>query len=133
MEEEEEIETELSIKKKHPPPQTKTTTNTPKVSPNSMNSSFKKIPPFPMSSFRSKKEDKEKEILEVFMKVELNITLIEAIKQIPKYAKFLKELCTMKRAYKLKGEVVYAAVQKNMHLKQKNPRCVYYPMCFWKC
>ena len=128
MEEEEEIETELSIKKKHPPPQTETMTNTLKVSPNSMNSSFKKIPPFPMSSSRSKKEDKEKEILEVFMKVELNITLIDAIKQIPKYAKFLKELCTMKRAYKLKGyeiismgEVVYAVVQKNMHLKQKDP------------
>jgi len=137
MEEEEEIETELSIKKKHPPPQTKTTTNTPKVSPNSMNSSFKKIPPFPMSSFRSKKEDKEKEILEVFMKVELNITLIEAIKQIPKYAKFLKELCTMKRAYKLKGyetismgEVVYAAVQKNMHLKQKTPGAYTIPCVF---
>jgi hypothetical protein len=63
MEKEKEIETELSIKKKHlPPPQTKTTTNTPKVSPNSMNSSFKKIPPFPVSSSRSKKEDKEKEI-----------------------------------------------------------------------
>jgi hypothetical protein len=137
MEEEEEIETELSIKKKHPPPQTETMTNTLKVSPNSMNSSFKKIPPFPMSSSRSKKEDKEKEILEVFMKVELNITLIDAIKQIPKYAKFLKELCTMKRAYKLKGyeiismgEVVYAVVQKNMHLKQKDPGAYTIPCVF---
>jgi hypothetical protein len=74
MEEDEEIETELSIKKKYPtPPQTETTTNTPKVSPNSMNSTFHKIPPFPVSSSRSKKEDKEKEILEVFKKVELNI------------------------------------------------------------
>jgi hypothetical protein len=36
MEEEEEIETKLSIKKKHPlPPHNETTTNTPKVSPNS--------------------------------------------------------------------------------------------------
>jgi len=32
--------------------------------------------------------------------MELNIPLIEAIKQIPKYTNFLKELCT---AYKLKG------------------------------
>jgi hypothetical protein len=129
MEEKEEIETELSIKKKHPPPsQTKTTTNTPKVIPHSMNSSFKTIPPFPVSSFRSKKEDKEKEILEVFKKVELNIPLLDAVKQIPKYAKFLKELCTTKRAFKLKGyetvnmgEVVSAVVQKNMPLKQKDP------------
>jgi hypothetical protein len=129
MEEEEEIETEFSTKKEHPPPpQTETKTNTPKVTPQSMNSSFKTIPPFPVSSSRSKKEDKEKEILEVFKKVELNIPLLDAIKQIPKYAKFLKELCTTKRAFKLKGhemvsmgEVVSAIVQKNMPLKQKDP------------
>jgi hypothetical protein len=35
--------------------------------------------------------------------VKLNIPLIDAIKQIPKYTKFMKELCTTKRAYKLKG------------------------------
>jgi len=86
-----EMKEEEEIEKKHPiPPQTKIKTNTPKVSSNSMNSSFKKIPPFLLSSSRSKKEDKEKEILEVFKKVELNIPLIDAIKQIPKYAKFLK-------------------------------------------
>ncbi|XP_052309176.1 uncharacterized protein LOC127905360 [Populus trichocarpa] len=129
MEEEEEIETELSTKKEHPPPpQTEIKTNTPKVIPQSMNSNFKTIPPFPMNSSRSKKEDKEKEILEVFKKVELNIPLLDAMKQIPKYAKFLKELCTTKRAFKLKGhetvsmgEVVSAIVQKNMPLKQKDP------------
>jgi hypothetical protein len=38
MEEEEEIETELSTKKEHRPPlQTETSTNTPKVTPHSMN------------------------------------------------------------------------------------------------
>jgi len=129
MEEEEEIETELSTKKKHPSPsQTEITTNTSKVIPQSMNSNFKTIPPFPVSSSRSKKEDKEKEILEVFKKVELNIPLLDAIKQIPKYAKFLKELCTTKRAFKLKGhetvsmgEVVSAVILKNMPLKQKDP------------
>jgi len=78
MEEEEEIETELSIKKEHPPPpQTETSTNTPKVTPHSMNSSFKTIPPFLVSSSKSKNEDKEKEILEVFKKVELNIPLLD--------------------------------------------------------
>jgi len=125
MEEEEEIEIKLSIKKKHPPPpQTETTTNTTKVSPNSININFKIIPPFPMSSSRSKKEDKENEILDVFKKVKLNIHLIDVIKQILRYVKFLKELCTTKRAYKLKGhemlnmvEVVSAIIQKNMALK----------------
>jgi len=60
--------------------------------------------------------------------VELNIPLIDAIKQIPKYVKFVKELCTTKRAYKLKGhemvsmgEVASVVVKKNMPLKQKDP------------
>jgi hypothetical protein len=61
MEEEEEIETKLNIKRKHLSPlQIETMTNTPKGSPHSMNSSFKTIPPFPVSFSRSKKEDKEK-------------------------------------------------------------------------
>jgi hypothetical protein len=58
--------------------------------------------------------------------VELNIPLIDAIKQIPKYVKFL-ELCTTNRDYKLKGhemvsmgKVLSAVVQKNMPLKQKD-------------
>jgi hypothetical protein len=49
--------------------------------------------------------------------VKLNIPLIDDIKQILKYATFLKKLCTIKRAYKLKGhemvsmgEVVSAVV-----------------------
>jgi hypothetical protein len=56
--------------------------------------------------------------------VELNIPLIDVIKQILKYAKFLKELCSTKKAYKLKGhemvsmgEVISAVVQKNMPLR----------------
>jgi len=43
----------------------------------------------------------DKEMLETFRKVEMNIPLLDAIKQIPKYAKFLKEMCTHKR--KMKG------------------------------
>jgi hypothetical protein len=56
--------------------------------------------------------------------VELNIPLINAIKKISKYIKFLKELFTTKRAYKLKdyemvsmGEIVSVIVQKNLPLK----------------
>jgi hypothetical protein len=61
MEEEEEIETELNIKKKHPPPsQIETTTNTPKVSPHSMNSTFKTIPAFLVSSPGLRKRTKKK-------------------------------------------------------------------------
>ena len=37
------------------------------------------------------------EILEVLKQVKVNIPLLDAIKQIPSYAKFLKDLCTVKR------------------------------------
>jgi hypothetical protein len=60
--------------------------------------------------------------------------LIDVIKQILKHAKFLKELCTTKRAYKLKGyemismsEVVCAVVQKNLPLKEKDPNAFTIP------
>lgn len=43
------------------------------------------------------KVELDKEIIETFKKVEVNIPLLEAIKQFPKYAKFLKELFTRKR------------------------------------
>ncbi|KAM1546569.1 hypothetical protein ACFX13_047756 [Malus domestica] len=46
---------------------------------------------------QSKKDENEKDILETFRKVQVSIPLLEAIKQVPKYAKFLKELCTTKR------------------------------------
>jgi hypothetical protein len=59
---------------------------------------------FPERTMKSKKMDqmdKERVILDVFNKIEVNIPLLEAINQIPKYAKFFKEMCTNKR--KLKG------------------------------
>ena len=45
-------------------------------------------------------EEVEKAMLETFRKVEVNIPLLDAIKQIPRYAKFLKQLCTHKRKFK---------------------------------
>ncbi|XP_024046622.1 uncharacterized protein LOC112100976, partial [Citrus clementina] len=83
-------------------------------------------PPFPSRFAKSKKEEQEKDILETFRKVEVNIPLLDAIKQIPRYAKFLKELCTSKR--KLRGdervhmgENVSAVLQKKLPPKCKDP------------
>ncbi|XP_021626959.1 uncharacterized protein LOC110625629 [Manihot esculenta] len=45
---------------------------------------------------KSKKEKEKKEILETFCKVEVNVSLLDVIKQVTKYVKFLKELCTKK-------------------------------------
>ncbi|CAN6677781.1 unnamed protein product [Malus baccata var. baccata] len=53
--------------------------------------------PFPRRFMQSKKEEAEKDILETFRKVQVNIPLLDAIKQVPRYAKFLKELCTTRK------------------------------------
>ncbi|KAI3708261.1 hypothetical protein L2E82_37426 [Cichorium intybus] len=83
-------------------------------------------PPFPSRFLESKKEKEDREIMATFRKVEVNIPLLEAIKQVPRYAKFLKELCTSKK--KLKGyetikvnENVSAIIQKRLPPKYKDP------------
>ncbi|KAF1896007.1 hypothetical protein Lal_00041735 [Lupinus albus] len=45
-------------------------------------------------------EELEKDLLDTFRNVEVNIPLLDAIKKISRYAKFLKELCTHKRKLK---------------------------------
>ncbi|XP_023772444.2 uncharacterized protein LOC111921089 [Lactuca sativa] len=77
-------------------------------------------PPFPSRLATSKKNKEEKEILDTFRKVEENIPLLDVIKQIPRYANFLKELCTNKR--KLKGNEKIS-MNKNAYtvLKRKLP------------
>ncbi|CAL8989151.1 unnamed protein product, partial [Prunus brigantina] len=49
---------------------------------------------------KTKKDQGFDEIMETFKKVQINIPLLNAIAQIPKYAKFLKDLCTNKRRFK---------------------------------
>ncbi|XP_037494808.1 uncharacterized protein LOC119370546 [Jatropha curcas] len=81
-------------------------------------------PPFPSRLAKTRKEEQEKEILEMFRKVEVNIPLVDAIKQIPRYAKFLKELCTTKRKFRNNekvtvGENVLAFIQRKLPPKCK--------------
>ncbi|KAL2243646.1 UNVERIFIED_CONTAM: Retrovirus-related Pol polyprotein from transposon 17.6 [Sesamum indicum] len=83
-------------------------------------------PPFPERFTKAKKEEEEKEIFETFRKVEVNIPLLDAIKQIPRYAKFLKELCTSKGKLKgnervSMGENVSAILQRKLPQKCKDP------------
>ncbi|XP_048447897.1 uncharacterized protein LOC125480812 [Pyrus x bretschneideri] len=71
-----------------------------KVSKEVQNSFNSCVPiPFPRRFMKSKKEQTDKEILDTFRKVQVNLPLLDAIKQVPKYAKFLKELCTNKRRF----------------------------------
>ncbi|XP_042954670.1 uncharacterized protein LOC122291091 [Carya illinoinensis] len=48
--------------------------------------------PFPQRLISVHKEKQNSEILEIFKQVRINIPLLDAIKQIPAYAKFLKDL-----------------------------------------
>ncbi|XP_073138382.1 uncharacterized protein [Henckelia pumila] len=66
-------------------------------------SEYKPVAPFPLALKESRKDEGIKGLYEVFRRCEVNIPLLDVIKQIPRYAKFLKELCTVKRKHKLKG------------------------------
>ncbi|KAM1519888.1 hypothetical protein ACFX1Z_022643 [Malus domestica] len=72
------------------------------------------------------KEESEKDILDTFRKVQVNIPLLDAIKQVPRYAKFLKELCTTRKRISNKevvkvSENVSAVLQRKLPPKCKDP------------
>ena len=56
-------------------------------------------PPFPQALRKKKKSVNQTEILEVLRQVKVNIPLLDMIKQVSMYAKFLKDLCTVKRGF----------------------------------
>ncbi|KAL0321418.1 UNVERIFIED_CONTAM: hypothetical protein Sradi_5403300 [Sesamum radiatum] len=105
-----------------------TTSHTDKVASNSVPplSSNTCALPFPYRMSKSKEEEHAREILDTFKKVEINIPLLDAIKQIPKYAKFLKELCTNKRKLKDKERIIFgknvsAVINRKLPEKCKDP------------
>ena len=60
--------------------------------------------------------------------MKVNITLLDAIKKVPSYANFLKDLCTGKRKLKVKksvfmAEQVSTIMSTNSKLKYKDPDC----------
>ncbi|XP_074298219.1 uncharacterized protein LOC141629046 [Silene latifolia] len=84
--------------------------------------------PFPDALKGTHHFEHDKNIYEVFQKCELNIPLLNLLNGIPKYAKFLKELCTIKRNNKLKGvkkvkvsEHVSAIFQRKLPPKCSDP------------
>ena len=54
-------------------------------------------PPFPQVLRKKKNHVNQTEMLEVLRQVKVNIPLLDMIKQVPTYAKFLKDLCTVKK------------------------------------
>ncbi|CAN6679391.1 unnamed protein product [Malus baccata var. baccata] len=130
----EEEEASLPTAKVVPPwPQASSTPNLSKSSNKGKNVSnsvptnvFPSNVPFPSRFMQTKKEEAEKDILETFRKVQVNIPLLDAIKQVPRYAKFLKELCTTRKMISTKevvkvGENVSAMLQRKLPPKCKDP------------
>ncbi|KAM2360724.1 hypothetical protein ACFXTH_003080 [Malus domestica] len=107
---EEEHQTSPTARMEHPlpqPPKPSNSANKGKEGTIQVNSNV--IPPdvpFPSRFLQAKNEEEEKDVLETFRKVHVNIPLLDAIKQIPKYAKFLKKLCTTRKRIREK-EVVH--------------------------
>jgi hypothetical protein len=71
---------------------------------------------------------KLEDILEVFKQVRINIPFLDAIQQIPSYAKYLKDLVTVKRKTNVPKkafmtEQVSAILQCKLPLKYKDPEC----------
>ena len=67
-------------------------------------------------------------MLEVLRQVKVNIPLLDMIKQVPTYAKFLKDLCTVKRGLNVNKkafltEQVSAIIECKTPVKYKDPGC----------
>ena len=85
-------------------------------------------PPFPQALRKKKISVNQTKILEVLRQVKVNIPLLDMIKQVPTYAKFLKDLCTVKRGFNVNKkafltEQVSAIIECKAPVKYKDPRC----------
>ena len=86
--------------------------------------------PYPQRVKPKKKEQIEKQyskFLKLFKKLHINIPILEALEQIPYYAKFMKDILSCKRKLKHDETIVLiqgrnAILQNKLHLKLKYQR-----------
>ena len=77
-------------------------------------------PPFPQALRSKKKASQQPGILEVLRQVKVNIPLLDIIKQVPAYAKFLKDLCTIKKGLGIEKKA-FLTEQVSVIIQSKNP------------
>ena len=87
---------------------------------------YRVSPPFPQALRGRKKATQQAGILEVLRQVKVNIPLLYLINQVPAYAKFLKDLCTIKKGLGIEKkafltEHVSALIQSKYPVKYKDP------------
>ena len=85
-------------------------------------------PPLHQALLKKKNSVNQIEILEVLQQVKANTPLLDMIKQVPTYAKFLKDLCTIKRGLNVNKkafliEKVSAIIECKTPVKYKDPGC----------
>jgi hypothetical protein len=90
--------------------------------------SFVPKAPYPERLRAPKKNAQFIEIMEVFKQVQINIPFLDAIQQVPSYAKFLKDLVTVKRKNNVPKkafltEQVSSILQCKLPIKYKDPGC----------
>ena len=83
-------------------------------------------PPFPQAFKGKKKASNQTEILEMLRQVKVNIPLLNMIKQVLTYAKFLRDLCIVKRGLNADKkafltEKVSGIIQSKTPVKYKDP------------
>ena len=73
---------------------------------------------------KAKTNESHDHLLEAFKKVTITIPLIDVIKHIPSYAKFLKGICTPHRNHKMiqLSEIVSSITMKSLPIKKRDPR-----------
>ena len=77
-------------------------------------------PPFTPALRSKKKASQQASILEVLRQVKVNIPLLDIIKQVPAYAKFLKDLCTIKKGLGIEKKA-FLTEQVSAIIQSKNP------------
>ena len=81
---------------------------------------------FPQRLQKVKREEQFSKFLEIFKNIEIVIPFVEAITQMPNYAKFLKDILCKKKKIAKEGIVSLtttcsAVIQKSLPAKMKNP------------
>ena len=82
--------------------------------------------PFPQTLQKAKREEQFSRFLDIFKKIEINISFAEVINQMPNYAKFLKEILNKKTKIAQEGIVNLTAtcsaiIQQKLPTKMKDP------------
>ena len=90
--------------------------------------------PFPQRLQKSRREEQFSKFLDIFKKIEINIPFAEVIRQMPLYAKFLKEVLSKKRKIAEEGIVNLTAtcsaiIQQKLPAKMNDPDSFTIP-CF---